>query len=135
MKIKIGSFLTQWLSNKYVWGGMILTVLLVLYWFNPVEHVLMPKCAFKLMTGYSCPGCGFLRATHAALHGHWAEAWAYNRMLIYSIPYAVCLVIGQFVLRGEWQRKWRNVFESRTARYIYIAVFFVWWVVRNVKGI
>lgn len=135
MKIKIGAFLSRWLTNKYVWVGVVLVLLLALYSFNPVNYVLMPKCAFKLATGYSCPGCGFLRATHAALHGHWVEAWAYNRMLIYSIPYALCLMVGQFVLRGEWQRKWRNVFESRTACLIYIGVFCIWWIVRNVMGI
>lgn len=44
-------------------------------------------------------------------------------------------MVGQFVLRGEWQRKWRNVFESRTACLIYIGVFCIWWIVRNVMGI
>ena len=67
MKIKIGAFLSRWLTNKYVWTGVVLVLLLALYSFNPVNYVLMPKCAFKLATGYSCPGCGFLRATHAAI--------------------------------------------------------------------
>lgn len=59
MKIKIGAFLSRWLTNKYVWVGVVLVLLLALYSFNPVNYVLMPKCAFKLATGYSCPGCGF----------------------------------------------------------------------------
>ena len=47
MKIKIGAFLSRWLTNKYVWAGVVLVLLLALYSFNPVNYVLLPNCAFK----------------------------------------------------------------------------------------
>lgn len=107
----------------------------LLFFVNPTEFALTPRCAFKMLTGWNCPGCGFQRAMHALLHGHWAEAWAYNRFLIYSLPYLACVLAGEFVLQGKLQDKWRRIFEGRTAILLYVALFCLWGVVRNMKGI
>jgi hypothetical protein len=34
----------------------------------------MPKCPFKMITGFSCPGCGIQRALYAIMHGNIKEA-------------------------------------------------------------
>lgn len=92
----------------------------------------MPRCPSKLITGYDCPGCGIQRAVHAALHGRFAEAWAYNRFLVYSIPYSLCVMLTEWVWRGERQEQWRKVFEGKVAIWTYIVLFFLWGIVRNV---
>ena len=65
--------------KKYL---LVLTVLLlggvVFYNLNPVQYWFMPKCMFKLLTGYSCPGCGIQRALYALLHGDVIKAIQYN---------------------------------------------------------
>ena len=107
----------------------------LLYTFNPTEWQLAPQCMFKWLTGYSCPGCGLQRAAHAALHGHWAEAWAYNRFLIYSLPYLGCVIFAEWGARGKLRKELRHIFEGRTAGWTYVVLFVVWGVVRNVYGI
>jgi hypothetical protein len=69
-------------------------VAVVLYCFNPAEHLFYPRCFFKMTTGLDCPGCGGLRATHQLLHGHVREALALNPLFVLSLP-----VIAYFVAR------------------------------------
>lgn len=114
---------------------ILLLVLLLLYFLNPVDYALVPKCPFKLLTGFACPGCGIQRAVHAALHGAWAEAWAYNRFLIYSLPYLFLVMLTEWLWRGERRERWRRIFEGKVAILLYIVLFFSWGLVRNILHI
>ena len=105
---------------------------LSLFLLDPAAYALMPKCPFKLLTGLDCPGCGFQRAIHALLHGRVAEAWAFNRFLIYSVPYCLGLMLTEWVWRGERQARWRKALEGKAAAWTYIVLFCLWGVVRNV---
>lgn len=102
-----------------------------LFFLDPTEFRFFPRCPFKLLTGWDCPGCGFQRAAHAVLHGHWDEAWRYNPFLLYSIPYLLAVMLTEWVWRGERQDRWRRVVEGRRAVWLYLVLFCVWGVVRN----
>jgi hypothetical protein len=112
-----------------------MSVLIALYWLNPTEQPLMPKCPFKLLTGLSCPGCGFQRAAHAVLHGHFAEALAYNYWFTFALPYLLAVIVEKWILRGTWQKRAEAIVEHRYLIYTYLITFFVWLVVRNIIGI
>ncbi len=43
--------------------------LAALYVFDPATTAFFPSCPLRAWTGWSCPGCGTLRALHALLHG------------------------------------------------------------------
>jgi hypothetical protein len=45
-----------------------------------------PTCPFYALTGYYCPGCGSLRAIHALVHGHVAQAFGYNVLAMSMLP-------------------------------------------------
>ena len=108
---------------------------LVFYIIDPARYVFVPKCPFKLLTGLSCPGCGFQRALHAFLHGNWIEALQYNWFLIASIPYAIALILTNWMLPGHISQSWRKVLENHYVIYLYITLFIVWWIVRNLLNI
>ncbi len=121
--------------RKWFFAALCTAVLAGLYVVNPVGTQWAPKCVFRVLTGWSCPGCGLQRATHAFLHGHFAEAWAYNRFLIYSLPYLLCLMLTEWGARGRLQHRLRLIFESSYAVWLYILLFFAWGITRNVLGI
>ena len=77
------STMTQWawLSGVAILGGLV-----VLYFFNPIEHAFYPACQFYKLTHLHCPGCGSLRASHQLMHGHVSAAFQSNPLLIVSIP-------------------------------------------------
>ena len=120
-------------------GHLIIFIILaggiVFYFLDPARYLFIPKCPFKLLTGLSCPGCGFQRALHAFLHGHFAEAIGYNWFLIASLPYAIALILTNFFLPHDIGWKWNKILEHRYVIYTYIALFFIWWITRNILGI
>lgn len=71
----------------------------VLYFFDPDRVPIYPVCQFHRITGWDCPGCGGLRATHALLHGQFAEAVHFNLLLVLSVP--LCAFLG---VRYGWRR-------------------------------
>lgn len=106
-----------------------------LYWFDPVHYALMPQCPFRLLTGWSCPGCGLQRAIHALLHGHLWEAYSYNFFFIISIPYALGLCWANW----GWPHRLRvyllEKLENRYVIHTYCVLFMAWWVIRNLLDI
>lgn len=105
---------------------------ILFYWhFDPLRTPLMPRCPFRLLTGWSCPACGNQRAMHALLHGYIAEAWHFNRFLILSIPYFAAVLWTSFSHSPRARRCRRFVQHPRV-----IMAFFwltaIWWIGRNI---
>lgn len=76
------------------WPGLtvllsVLASLMVLRLFDPAVSDFYPQCWLYAVTGWQCPGCGGLRATHQLLHGQLAAAWALNPLVILLVPAAV----------------------------------------------
>ena len=96
--------------------------LVFLYFWNPSDIQAFPKCPFLALTGFKCPGCGTLRATHALLHFRLADAARLNLLLVVFIPVLACMCIS---------RKFRShVMLGRVLLTLIIA----WWIARNVFG-
>jgi hypothetical protein len=78
-------------------------------------------CAFKLITGFDCPGCGITRALSMAIHGHFYQSYMMHIwgiplffVLLFQVPYRIVLAIQPDkrlspLLKPE-QRKWLNGF-------------------------
>lgn len=109
--------------------------LTVLYLTNPMVSSWSPKCPFKLLTGFSCPGCGIQRALHALLHGRIIEAAQYNFYLVYAGPYALSFLVKDFFLSGTAKEKVAKVIENKYVVNFYIYTFFLWMVIRNILHI
>ena len=63
-----------------------------------------PQCGFKKATGYDCPGCGGLRATHAIANGRIIKAFRFHPGFVLSLP-----ILGYlFIL---WVREWQRIRE------------------------
>jgi len=74
--------------------------LAALFWFDPARHAFYPQCPFKRMTGWDCPGCGGLRASHALLHGHLSDAFALNPLIFVIAP-----LLTFFCIVFWWERR------------------------------
>ena len=72
---------------------------LVLYRYDPEQGGFYPLCPLYLTTGWSCPGCGTLRALHQLTHGHWAAAWRLNPLTVSLLPVALWLGLRLLVLQ------------------------------------
>ena len=102
---------------------------IIYHYLDPSHSHWAPKCPFKLLTGYDCPGCGSQRAIHSFLNGHIWEGIKYNYLLVPSLLYVIALTI----LPREG--KVHKALSSSTACWILFVVFVVWWVGRNIIGV
>ena len=126
-------------KNRRLRYGIVIAVgvavVVFLFFTNPLESQLAPKCFWKLATGTDCPGCGFQRALHAFLHGNFADAARYNFFLILALPYLFAVILSDLVFRGERRERWQRFTHSRYTLWAYIIIYCVWWVVRNILGL
>jgi hypothetical protein len=91
-----------------------------------------PTCPFLALTGYYCPGCGSLRAIHALVRGHVAQAFGYNLFAMTMLPVLGC-ICGAWLVRSA-----RGQPRSRAAHPAWIwgfaALTVLFWVFRNLPA-
>lgn len=104
--------------------------------YSPTDNNMwFPQCPFKLLTGWSCPGCGIQRAVHALLNWHLGEAFAYNYFFVISIPYSVIVCVAYGLRRLHKAERITEIFEHRILAMIYVYCFFAWFIIRNILEI
>ena len=124
--------------NKYIIAIVLIVISIIFYFFfDPTKYSIMPKCPVKLLTAFSCPGCGFQRALHAALHWNFIEAVHYNLFLLVAIP-LTCIwffnsLIIEYTSRQEYRLKILN--RNRIIVYTYLICYSCWFVIRNIYKI
>ena len=106
----------------------------VLYTLFCLTVGFMPRCPFKWITGWDCPGCGSQRAARAFLSGDFGTAWEYNRLLPFVVAYLAAITLLP-ALPGDRPRRIYNVLTSATAIWIILAAVVTWWILRNIIGI
>lgn len=115
---------------------VILVVAGIIYycWFDTLG-IYFPKCPIKLLTGLNCPSCGTQRAFSALLHGHIIQALQYNWFIIFSVIYLLLsTIVVVYDINGMLYR-FRKYLFGRTALMLYVALYFLWFVVRNLLGV
>lgn len=116
---------------------VVMVVLLLLYGsIDPEDGFwgkFFPKCPVKVLTGLQCPSCGLQRAAHRLLQGDIMGAWSQNWFLAVAAVYLGGLLLTKWLLRPESEV--RRFFWGTTGCTIFIVLYLVWFVVRNVCGL
>ena len=114
-----------------IYFTILLLVGLIYYFYHPAHYQLFPKCIFKSVTGLSCPGCGAQRATHELLHLNFKSAFAYNALLVVSIPYALTgLLLYQTNLKERFP-KTRQFLFGQKALLLVLFIVILFFIFRN----
>ena len=98
--------------------------------FEPGKTGFFPGCPFRLLTGFTCPGCGATRALHQILHGHFAAAFMLNPVFLLAIPFLLFAFLrySVIVMRGGVPRP--NALPA-SAIYAIFVVIVSFWIFRN----
>ena len=99
------------------------------YYVAAPESGIYPRCMFRQFTGLDCPGCGSQRALHALLHGHVAEAWRYNALLLIEIPFIALLLVAS--RRSRSMPRLNKVLNSQSVILLILASIILWTILRN----
>lgn len=105
-------------------GGAFALLGAVLFVWDPAQHDFYPRCVFRALTGWECPGCGGLRAVHALLHGDLATAWRWHPLLVGALG------LTPLFLPGVAPRSWRAA-ARRFGPAALLAAIAVFGLVRN----
>jgi hypothetical protein len=120
------------IKNKLFAFGLLALAFLVIYGkFNPENVIFFPKCIFKTITGFDCPGCGIQRAIHYLLNLEFGNAFRANAFFVLVIPY---ILVGFIVESNNNNKSFsniRNVFYGTKAILIVFTVVIFWWIFRN----
>ncbi|MDE7402667.1 MAG: DUF2752 domain-containing protein [Muribaculaceae bacterium] len=117
------------------WRAVIAVVVLgtaglLYYLYDPARSQLAPKCSFKLLTGWDCPGCGAQRMVHSLLHLDFASAWQANPFLLCMMP--VLILLGFSAL---WRNRYPRMYATFNSPIAIAAVgvaIVLWTVLRNI---
>jgi hypothetical protein len=112
-----------------VTAAVLLAALTALFFFDPARHSLYPQCTLKRMTGWDCPGCGGLRATHQLLHGNVRAAFALNPLLFMVAPVVLWWLVAESA-RGRG-RRFIGPFDHWAGVAAFVGAVAVFGVLRN----
>ena len=95
-----------------------------------VSPGIFPACMFRALTGLACPGCGSTRALHQLLHGHVANAFVLNPLLLVVLP----ILMYSLVRHTGWAITGATPVRNRLPASAIYGIFFLllsFWVIRN----
>ena len=119
-------------SKKWLITIAALTIVAIVIAYRYVDPIYYPKCLFKLITGWDCPGCGMQRALHELLQGHFCQAWHYNQLFVVAVPYAFLCVATKWNRGKHWADAIRNRWCGSTAGRVVMGIILVYVVLRNI---
>ncbi len=101
----------------------------VYYVFDPSEAGWMPRCLWKTLTGWDCPGCGSQRMAHALLHGDFAAAWHANAFALCLLPLLITYLYLELA-HPRHPRLYAGLHHPLVAPLLAVAVT-LWTILRN----
>jgi hypothetical protein len=105
----------------------------VLFLFDPARYAIYPVCPWHTLFGWSCPGCGTLRALHQLTHGNFAAAWRFNPLAVALLPLAFWLGLRELA----WQtggKKWPGLVTRPWFGWTLTVIVVLFGIVRNLPG-
>lgn len=119
-------------SNLLIAVSLVLILGLFYFSYNPANTQFFPKCPVNYVTGLSCPGCGSQRAIHELLHLNFKEAFAYNPLLVASIPYITLGIAFSTESLKTRYPKTRKFLYGQNAWYVIMAILVLFFIFRNI---
>ncbi len=122
--------------RKWLLGGLIAATAAgtaLLFFFDPARCPIYPVCPWHTLFGWSCPGCGTLRAVHQLTHGNLAAAWRLNPLAVALAPVAFWLGLRELA----WQvsgKKWPGLVTRPIFGWALAAILVLFGIARNLPG-
>jgi len=100
---------------------------------DPTDDLGPTTCAFKLVTGFDCPGCGGTRAFYYVLTLNLPEAARNHALAVFAAPFLAYLYISWALRRVFPSVTWRLPQFRLTASMasMFLIAWGAYWVIRN----
>ncbi len=114
-------------TNRYAKAAAILlgaAALIALWYGLHAATGFMPRCVFRELTGWKCPGCGSQTALMALLDGHPADAFRANPAIPFYLLYLAAIL-------QPLSPRLRDRLTTPAALYLLAASILLWTLLRN----
>ena len=117
-------------AKKVIKGALILIIIGALY--ATIVHFLhfgIP-CPIKLITGFSCPGCGVTRMCMALIKFDFVSAYKANKVLFCLLPLLIITILRTiylYIKKGQKRDKFTNI-----SIWVMIVILLIWGILRNI---
>src|SRR5260370_30137246 len=103
-----------------------------LFFFNPAgpANQFFPRCPFRMVTGFQCPGCGSTRACYQLLHLHPIAAFKLNPLIVLTLPFIVYGFLG-FTRSAITGQPHRRIFIPPFYLCAWLGLLIFFWIFRN----
>jgi hypothetical protein len=103
-----------------------------LFIFEPGKTGFFPACPFRMLTGFTCPGCGSTRGLHRLLHGDIVSALEFNPLMVLSLPFLLYALVRYTAAAVSGRPLQRHNLD---AKYIWMlfGVIMSFWIFRNTR--
>jgi hypothetical protein len=119
------------LTAALIWLS-IATGSVYLFIFEPGRTGFFPACPFRMLTGFTCPGCGSTRGLHRLVHGDVIGAFEFNPLMLVLLPFLLYALVRytSAAVSGRPLERYRL-----NAKYIWalFVVIMCFWVFRNTR--
>ena len=114
-----------------IWVGLT-AISIFLFFFNPSSpaNQWFPKCPFRLVTGFQCPGCGATRAFYQLLHLHPVAAFKFNPLIMLTLPFLIYGFLG-FTKSAITGKPYRRLFIPPIYLWAWLVLMIFFWIFRN----
>jgi hypothetical protein len=120
--------------NRRVSVGLIwLTMAAVasyLFVFEPGKTGFFLNCPFRMLTGFSCPGCGMTRGLHHLLHGDLLGAFQFNPLMMLLLPVFFYALVRYTIAVFRDRPIKSNQLDPRFI-WMFFVVVMSFWIIRN----
>jgi len=117
-------------GTALIWLTLTGLVLALLFFIDPEQNPLIPRCPFRAVTGLECPGCGTARGVHELLHGRPMSAFMLNPLLVLYAPFLVRGFLSSVALVTTGRALPPLEIDARWI-WLLLAVTLAFWMVRN----
>jgi len=121
----------QLMAAATIWVGLT-AISIFLFFFNPSSpaNQWFPKCPFRLVTGFQCPGCGATRAFYQLLHLHPVAAFKFNPLIMLTLPFLIYGFLG-FTKSAITGKPYRRLFIPPIYLWAWLVLMIFFWIFRN----
>ena len=121
----------QLMAAATIWVGLT-AISIFLFFFNPASpaNQWFPKCPFRLVTGFQCPGCGSTRAFYQLLHLHPVAAFKFNPLIMLTLPFLIYAFLG-FTRSAITGKPYRRLFIPPIYLWAWLVLMLFFWIFRN----
>lgn len=129
--MKLAGIVNKRLAALLIWFSIALGAT-YLFIFEPGKTGFFPSCPFRMLTGFTCPGCGSTRGLHRLLHGDVVGAFEFNPLMVLMLPFLLYALV-RYTVGAVRGRPLEKHFVKPNYIWMLFALIMSFWIFRNTR--